>query len=1101
MKPFLWLGLIVLCAPAWAQHPATIHVVDPQNAPVADATVEVTLRLDGQTIFKAGKTGANGEATLDLPIAPREEAPLGVMVVAPGYAFSRVALVGPRAELKLEKGVVWRGQVVDEDQRPVVGAIVSVRGGILTDGRDRIILGSGPFAKAITVNTGAEGRFEIADVPHKGVIYRVTAPGYVSVDGTLGVPEEPTTLKLTRGVVVTGRALGLDGKPLADLMVRARSSDNGDGYGDARTAADGTFRIDTLIPDSYTVTFDMPEGAEYLLPAIENVRVERGENIPRVESRAAMGVLVTGIVRDTKDGTPIAEARVGAFGPHQPLGKATQSAPTGADGVFTIRLLPGKNRLYVTRRPQGYLSSDTQKEIAVGPEPPADLVLELTKVMPLRGLMVDEAGKPVAATVQLETYSPNGDFIRSDKEGKWQLNPSLVGQFQNGFPLRGGDDEDGYTEVISPQTLDLNNPEEVTIKVRKKGWLVLPGRALTLEGKPLDGVQVKVSYYPRFGPQPGPIYTSQRAATSDAHGNFTVPQIRAVADTEQMTVNGLKSGYILRSGGEVSKNGPIWQVSDLIFAPLNRTVVGTTLPGAKVVVDEQETVADGEGKFRLEGLAQGSSSVFAAKDDLFGVAVKEPFHVDLKRLMAQPSDPVLAREVWNGAPADGRGADTFSPMVLEAQLTPPEGRAALLEKMKGDDPSLMALCFAWSGQGDPAMVLKACGLIKNPDYRVAAYQMSALKMRNPDLGRMAIKEAEAKFALPGEKGFMDEMNMYSAATVITRFEGEQAGFKALDRAIAYTLKNHGVGRNDRRRGEEMGQDDVFALQARVVAAGSPALLERLMDNIAAEPEAGFHAQAYSTAIPVLAKEFGFEVALPFLEKLHNLPETKPEETGEGRRLHNPTKSLAFAEAASYVVLRMEKSPEEALKLARRVDGDPYRARALAAAARFQNGEVASQTWKAAIEGADAMEAPLFASWAWESDSALGEQLFTQARRKIEDNTERYRYYRDMWANFAFYYARAHPAQARLLIEREWSKAKNERNGQDRLSSLALAMSAVDGRRALELARQLPTDKEGGRASAEVFTQIGQYLAMAPEKRRVWGFNNWHDTTVLQGDVE
>jgi hypothetical protein len=97
-------------------------------------------------------------------------------------------------------------------------------------------------------------------------------------------------------------------------------------------------------------------------------------------------------------------------------------------------------------------------------------------------------------------------------------------------------------------------------------------------------------------------------------------------------------------------------------------------------------------------------------------------------------------------------------------------------------------------------------------------------------------------------------------------------------------------------------------------------------------------------------------------------------------------------------------------------------------------------------------------------------------------------HRNLWAPFAFYLARVEPAEARLILEREWGEAKVRKVEGPSTQDIALAMSAIDGRRAWEMAKQFEGDKDYW--SMEIRRKIAQYVAMGEEKRRDFPFDRW-----------
>jgi hypothetical protein len=90
-----------------------------------------------------------------------------------------------------------------------------------------------------------------------------------------------------------------------------------------------------------------------------------------------------------------------------------------------------------------------------------------------------------------------------------------------------------------------------------------------------------------------------------------------------------------------------------------------------------------------------------------------------------------------------------------------------------------------------------------------------------------------------------------------------------------------------------------------------------------------------------------------------------------------------------------------------------------------------------------------------------------------------------WTAFAFYFSRVDAADSRLILEREW--AKSQQNKGDGAQIIAMAMSAIDAKRADEMARQI-ADKAFG--SPDARRKIGQYLQTSEALRRDFPFDRW-----------
>jgi hypothetical protein len=333
---------------------------------------------------------------------------------------------------------------------------------------------------------------------------------------------------------------------------------------------------------------------------------------------------------------------------------------------------------------------------------------------------------------------------------------------------------------------------------------------------------------------------------------------------------------------------------------------------------------------------------------------------------------------------------------------------------------------------------------------------------------------------------MRESNLYRAAAVAAKTD-EKAGFAALDRAVAFSLKNHGAKSTRSGNGQhQAGRDEAMATSAELVARAGLPMVRRLLQNI--EPGLGYDVLALANALPTLAKQGDVEAVLPLLDELEKMPE--PPKTEESRRA-DMSPEYAFASAATKIMpLLGAKSPQKALELARRVNDSNYGGRnkwqALAGAAKFQTGDIAAKLWREIVLGADAQNAPRYAARAWQIDPKLGRELFEIAREKVAAASSQEWQEREIWGGFGFYFARADAAQARFLLEREWGAARQKKTEGSQLGALALAMAAIDGPRAWQMAREIPNEDDS--ASLEARRRIGLFLAASEEKRRDFPFS-------------
>lgn len=1075
-------------------------MTDGQN-PLANATIG--LRLFGETPYREETlhTDSAGATNFELaaPLDPKKVVGQ-VTVHAQSFALQGQAIKSSTLDFALQPGVVWRGKIADEAGAPIAGALVNVRafqekGGFLSPDGDEI--------KAdYSVRSSADGTFSIADVPPGSSVSYGIAAHYFAAGQGLGVSvAAPVNAVLQPGGALSGQITGLDGKPLADIHVIAQNSDDRySGGGGATSGANGKFVIDSLAPGNYVVWASLDSEELYRFPILKNLTAQAGQTRQIPMMRAVEGRLINGIVRDKDTKKPLEGAQVnGIFGPRANGPFVGSSEITKADGRFSLRVLPGQTTFYLPRTPKFYLyngSRDAQT-IDINDKTP-ELVFDLQSAPALTGTIVDEKNQPIKA--QLRSWGDS--IINSDADGKWSWTASALQPLTFG----GGEDETGYFEVLSKRSLDVPQTAPNIVKVRKLPWRSLSGRVVAPDGKTRAGVAVTAEFFFNLS-EDGGLGQTLREATTDAQGRYRFDKIRADENGEML--NSLKvtaksdaDDLSFVEGGEITPDGKNYRASDIVLVALDRQISGTTSPGARVVAAGKATRADAQGKFVFADLPAGQVAVYAALDGRFGSAVAAddaPVNIELAPMKAQNTDAELGRDVWREVINETQNGEEFyaRDWVL-GQLNAVEGdtfaalqAAAMEPPTDAHDWSLAAQLEKWAPKLDaPTRIEQIESVargIGDPDIRATAWLEAAIAIGDDDkVNARALREAAAALDHTPVQMRWREANLYRLAIVTERAQGEAAGAAALDQAMELTLKSYGPTTFIKDGYQTASRYAMLSGTAGLVAQGSPALLQRLMVNIPAD--VGDNVRAMSGAIPVVARTRGVEAALPLLEELHAIP--KPDFAPGDSHASNNEPQYAFDVAARRVVpLLAATSPARALELARRISDKDGRARALASVAAFETPEIAAQLWREAVTTGDVGDAPRFAAQAFDSDAKLGVELFALARTRGA-SADVYRR-GGFWAPYAFYLARADAASARLELEREWSANLASNEGQN-LSPIAMAMSAADGSRALEMARQIPKGKDNF-WSLEVRRKIGQYLMADKAERRDWPFDRWGAT--------
>ncbi len=1056
MKLLLPLAVIVCIAPAWAQNPVTVRVLDEGGKPITGAVVEVRVYTRESPELAAVSTDETGKATFSLPNNDEgKPAPAAFTAGAKDYSFaSEISAEGKAVEIRLARGQSWRGKVVDEQGAPLENARIVIRGAMkFMDFGNSLFIESDAIKALYSASSQSDGTFEIAGLPaNKQLFYRVSLPGFAPLSSQSGRVENPETFKLVRSGALRGRALDIVGEPLAGIQVFAtsRTASSMEVSDQVPTDANGAFAIDGLPSGIYELHGDLTDAMPFLLSNLQGVRVVAGATATAGEWRAIKGAEIRGLVRDAVTKKPVAGAHFAAqTKADEKSGDDSAWATSDATGHFVLRVLPGNYRVRVGGAAPGYLRASTIQSAQPTDATPAQISFELQSAPVVRGITRDESGAPVKAQLLI---SPMGQPLDTDAQGRWQYEP----QDANDITFGGGEDDDGYFEILSPKRVDFPAKSPIVVTVRHKPWQSLAGRVVTPDGAPVEGAKVTANF--------GVLLSDnisrggQSIALSDADGRYVLTRLRDSRRPNMMgtevEVTAKKDGFQFKSGGAVTRAGKEPRISDFVFAPLSAEISGTTQAGARVVVAGRETRADDAGRFRFEALPDGKNTVYAAKDDLFGSApsTQQPLEIALSRPAPQSRNEALARELWANnvagkADENVLGLDDWQKSEgFEAQL-----RTA---QKSGEEWQIASALSQWKpSDGAPTLALarEILAEMKPSEARTDAYLQLAINSEDADFTERALELAKAQFDTKTAETRTRERQLYLASVLIERRDGADAGAFALRTALAYTLQTHPEqSRVEGAMQTAIGRNEALMNAASRVAAGSPALLRELLGTI--ETGSGFAVRALAEAIPVLAQAHGLEAATPFLEELAAIPaptldmklryQSFEPDWAFGQAVHDMMPFVGPTDAAA------------ALEWARKVEGDEQRARALASAAHYQSLEVAAPLLREAVEKIGTEDAPRVAAYAYGRDQTLGLELFEVARRKADDEMKSDMNYRNSWIPFAFYTARANPAQARLILEREWAKGRQAKADDDALASIAIAMAPANARRAAEMASEL-----------------------------------------------
>jgi Carboxypeptidase regulatory-like domain len=455
-RALLSLALVLVAATANAT--VTGRVMDPDGKPLAGARIRA-FPLETQQALYARVLSATPERA---PLSTIEtKADGGFLIDAKGHAVVRLVVDAPDRDWR------WLDAVDGEDAGVfVLRPVKKMRGRVTAAGKGvanaLVVLTSDVF-----VRTGADGTYEFAPAnEQEGSGLFVIHPDYAPAEG-FGSSRNWASrydVELRTGTAMSGRVLASDGRtPVAGATIRAG------GWPLARSAEDGTFHV-AHAPQTQTLT--AVEGTR-----IGTAQIDRKKTAYDIVLRP--GASLSGMVRNAKDGRPVAGARVVI---EPPLMRSEYTAITDAKGNFSIAPMPPMSAFAQVQHPAYALTPPPPVDVAEGAR--LSQTFDAMPLARLRGTVVDEQRRPVPAArvgvlaraVSVTTGADGTFSIRAPHSSE----PLSVTVSKNGFA----------TTTEGPIALRAGETKTVQLTLRKGFRFEIT--LLDAEGKPLAGEPISI---------------------------------------------------------------------------------------------------------------------------------------------------------------------------------------------------------------------------------------------------------------------------------------------------------------------------------------------------------------------------------------------------------------------------------------------------------------------------------------------------------------------------------------------------------------------------------------------------------------------------------
>lgn len=1077
----------------------TITVLGPDGAPVEGARVLVMQHdMNGKVKSEINlQTDAKGQVARDAP-ADKTRPVVSLTIYAPGFALASGYALDEDKTFRLEAATTVSGTLQDAKGKPLAG--VSVRLNTIfddDDARDFPSFMQVPDAlkDSFSAKTNDDGIWTIKDVPTHGTAgLQVDDARFAHTRLQTELSAAPVKIevrKLSAGATIRGRVMDEAGKPVGSVQVfggpeeRAGAMDKA--YGEAKTAADGTFSLTGLDTGAYHVlTNDEPK--DLVSQGETKVRTVAGETVKLPDIVLVKGALLQGTVKDA-GGAPIEGAIV--YNNHDEDYRTASSDKTGR---YSLRVPFGRNGIYIGGLPEGYIYGQTGSpynvtkfEIKKGETKTFNFTLEkgLTLAGTARdekGLAVKDAKISVRGAGESDFAGPRNNTVVDDS-GRWSVKGLKPGK----ATLSAG----GDWEIVSPKEVMLPTRAPVVVVLRKATFVEVKGRVVSAAGTPIEGANVQIQILIPMG---GGSYSgNNKKVITDAEGRFVIPKVRPEHKVQSATIT--KAGYKFVSGGKVSKKAGYWEVTDAVLQALTNRIAGRVIDAAGAPVEGAQVLApsggpkaraqtDATGHFEIKGLPENSARVIAASSQGYGEVSGQGQNLDIA---LKPHGALTPRDIERGFELLKQSIikaprDRYSTVQQFAVIDP--DRALQLAQLPGDNApaatfeTILDTLIEQDPKRAATWVPPHLDEIKSPRNRfdTTAHLALAVADFNPELFETLYARVQKDYA--ALKNGDQERDQYWHSILMGQLASKHGDLDAEDywnKALTLAIRSPDNNADGAREGFQTN-----GLVQSVVTSAAPYNLEFALFAASQLPPRD-KTMALSSVISELVKVKNFRQARDLLEKLSAIPNQDAESN--------------FSQSAVELIKATGKDdPAGALALARRVESEFEKGTALALAARFQPKDEAIKLLREAAtltpdEYGTRVRAEI-ALIAFEFDPALTKEILTPELEGIEaklrgeeevgasDNAN--------IAPFAYAYGFVDAPTSRLLIEAEFARQLTVpvEGYNSQLTELTRAMASLDLERALQMADALAAlNKDlGVNARAEV---TGFLLATPDERREMF----------------
>jgi large repetitive protein len=568
------------------------------------------------------RTGSDGTFNLRL-----KEGTYDVVFKREGFATKTLRAQAVSAssrpvEVKLDPGVEISGRVV--------------RSGVGVEGVNVTAIGEDGPQNTVTSSDGA---FTITDLSPGQMMLNVNKmDAFIQQMRPITAPARDVVIQLPTGGTITGRVVDKSSHaPVTSFQAGISNVRSGGGMVIAMppmlktfTSDDGTFTLENVPPGPTQLVVN---AAGYTTTRIPSLNVEDGKTLPDVEVAMDTGGRLSGRVTGP-DGSPLSGVSVreagSNMGPARMMPGMEGTATTDPNGEYTIDAVdPGQQTFTFSR--QGYMSEERTVTIS-GRDSRLDVTL--TTGMTLTGIVVTDAGVPVADAIVGANSASDASFGRSDRSDAGG-NFTLTGLAPGHYTLSAR--KQGLVDGIL-RDFDLSAGAPARIIMKSGGTIMghvtglsdadLQNTTVTANG-PNGGASGEVDStgsYRIDGAPIGTVRVSARTGRGFGPGGKSSPvqSVQVDAGSSVQVDIQFKSSTVIT--GRITRNGQ----------PLPNVMVMFNPRGGSTQTQASGT-ADSSGTYSINGLDDGSynvgvldidrSNAFSSTYDVHGSGT---FDIDIK---------------------------------------------------------------------------------------------------------------------------------------------------------------------------------------------------------------------------------------------------------------------------------------------------------------------------------------------------------------------------------------------------------------------------------------------------------------------------------------